>query len=96
MYTFGFTLFYLGGGALLVAGLAMDLPNSKIIRFSAYLGSHSYSIYLWHFAVSIWLVPIVARLAGSYWRWPTYAVVLHCELLVYRRSYWVCSSNSQR
>ena len=74
MYTFGFALFYVGSGALLVGGLAMDLPDNKIVRFSAYLGSHWYSIYLWHFAVSIWLVPIVARIAGSYWTWPTYAV----------------------
>lgn len=44
IYTFGFALFYLGAGGLLVGSLATEFPDNKLVRFGAYLGSHSYSI----------------------------------------------------
>jgi len=73
IYTFGLTLFYIGSGCLLIASLATNLPKNRLTTSAAYLGSHSYSIYLWHGAVATWLIPILASLIGIHWNWPLYA-----------------------
>ena len=55
IYSIGFTLFYIGGGLILMAVLE-DEPNAGLwARALSYAGSRSYSIYLWHFPIS-WLV----------------------------------------
>lgn len=59
LYTFGFALVYVGSACLMVAMLAIRIPNSGLVRAAAYVGSHSYSIYLWHMPVLMWLVPWV-------------------------------------
>ena len=51
---------------LLVGSLAISFPDSKPVRFASYLGSCSYSIYLWHGPVGNWLMPIAGRLLGMY------------------------------
>jgi len=53
MYTYGFTSLYLGYGCLMVAFLHVDVcPASGswnvFLRALAYVGTFSYSIYLWH------------------------------------------------
>ena len=55
MYTFGFTSLYLGFGALLVAALYAPIEKAggairHVLRLFAYVGTFSYSIYLWHVA----------------------------------------------
>ncbi len=55
MYTVGFTTTYLGFGALLVASLTVRIETLSrglrgLFRALAYVGTFSYSIYLWHFA----------------------------------------------
>jgi len=54
MYTYGFSVIYLGFGALLLATLAMPSPKrrpiSLLFRGVEYIGGFSYSIYLWHIA----------------------------------------------
>lgn len=83
IYTFGLTIFYIGSGCLLVASIAMTLPDTRALRFASYIGSHSYSIYLWHVAVAVWMIPVFTRLAGVYWSWPLYAVTyVVCSLSV--------------
>jgi peptidoglycan/LPS O-acetylase OafA/YrhL len=67
IYTIGFTVFYLGAGALLTASLVSPYPQHHAVRAAAYLGRHSYSIYLWHLAVADWLVPFVLSIAGRSW-----------------------------
>jgi peptidoglycan/LPS O-acetylase OafA/YrhL len=57
IYTFGFVLFYLGGGAILLGLLAFEIPDNRLTRAFAFAGSRSYSIYLWHVPVLAWLVP---------------------------------------
>lgn len=74
IYTFGLTIFYLGSGCLLVTGIAVTVPDSRPLRFASYIGSHSYSIYLWHGPVAVWMIPAFSRLAGVHWNWPLYAV----------------------
>jgi peptidoglycan/LPS O-acetylase OafA/YrhL len=54
MYTYGFTVVYLGFGALLLASLAAPVPKTTALsvpfRCIEYIGGFSYSIYLWHIA----------------------------------------------
>jgi peptidoglycan/LPS O-acetylase OafA/YrhL len=46
---FGFILNYVGAGCLLIAALSLDYrPCNACPRFLAWLGKHSYSVYLWH------------------------------------------------
>ncbi len=73
IFTYGLTLFYLGSGCLLVAALGMRSPTSRLGKAVAYVGSHSYSIYLWHFAVATWGTVAMSRLFGSHYNWYLYA-----------------------
>jgi len=72
LHTFGLTVLYIGSGLLLIGVLAINLPTNSITNFGAYIGSHSYSIYLWHVPVVVWVVPLVAKILGSHWNWPLY------------------------
>lgn len=59
VYTVGFSLFYLASGLILMAMLVIDVSRLSWARGLAYIGSHSYSIYLWHMVVKEWLTPWV-------------------------------------
>ena len=61
IYTIGFTGFYLGSGAVLMASLA-GLPDCRLVDYLAAMGAFSYSIYLWHAAVVSWMFPDVSWL----------------------------------
>ncbi len=55
MYTYGFALNYLGFGTLMVGMLSLPLERlpragQAGFRFLGYIGTFSYSIYLWHLA----------------------------------------------
>ena len=58
MHTIGFTLLSLGGAALLTGLLLSELPNSRLVSILAFIGSCSYSIYLWHIPVQELIVPL--------------------------------------
>jgi peptidoglycan/LPS O-acetylase OafA/YrhL len=75
VFTWGYTGTYLGGGCLLISALTWN-SDSSFARAIAYMGSRSYSIYLWHMPVfrlaSGWLLP--AQAAGTMGaRWYVYA-----------------------
>lgn len=60
MYTYGFSLLYLGFGAILLGmmGAPIDSMPSAVQLFPrilAFIGSFSYSIYLWHIPLLIFL-----------------------------------------
>jgi len=60
MYTYGFSLLYLGFGAIILGALGapMELmPGAfqPIARILAFVGGYSYSIYLWHIPLLIFL-----------------------------------------
>jgi len=58
MYTYGFTVLYLGFGALMLGMLSLRVESwprtaQAIPRALAFIGGYSYSIYLWHIP---WLI----------------------------------------
>jgi peptidoglycan/LPS O-acetylase OafA/YrhL len=55
LYTYGFTLFYIGAGLLLVSILDLEVPDWKTTRALRTIGSHSYSIYLWQGIVVLYV-----------------------------------------
>jgi peptidoglycan/LPS O-acetylase OafA/YrhL len=67
--SYGFTLFYIGSGCLLVGAVGCKAPTSRLGHALAYVGTHSYSIYLWHMPVAIWGIPLLERIPrlGSDW-----------------------------
>jgi peptidoglycan/LPS O-acetylase OafA/YrhL len=60
------TLIYLGAGLILISSLTFTLPNNIFFASAAYMGSHSYSIYLWHVPLAIWGMPILSRVLGRH------------------------------
>jgi len=69
MPTVGFTMFYLGSGLILAAVASDELRPNMFVKGTAYVGSHSYSIYLWHLPVALWLLPYMKGLMTGYWNW---------------------------
>lgn len=55
--TYGLTCFYTGSGLVLMAMLTVQIPRNFLASALAYVGAYSYSIYLWHVPVAMWLVP---------------------------------------
>jgi peptidoglycan/LPS O-acetylase OafA/YrhL len=64
IHTFGLTLNYLGGGAILLSALAWEKRRPRTPGVFAYVGYHSYSIYLWHLAVWEWGLPFLQLYVG--------------------------------
>jgi len=62
IYTVGLTVFYIGSGCLLTGFMALELPSWRLVKTTAYVGSHSYSIYLWHAGAQQWLALFITRI----------------------------------
>jgi peptidoglycan/LPS O-acetylase OafA/YrhL len=62
VHTWGYSLYYLGGAAVMMGVLACEIPRNRVTLALAGVGTYSYSIYLWHMAFSRFAVP---RLEGA-------------------------------
>ena len=67
--TFGLTLLYIGSTFLLIAALVTSVPERATAKALALVGSHSYSIYLWHQPIGQWAVPKLNHLIGTEQNW---------------------------
>jgi peptidoglycan/LPS O-acetylase OafA/YrhL len=72
IYTLGLTLFYVGSGLILIGVLTFKIPENGFVTSAAYIGSHSYSIYLWHLPLAIWGLPLLYRILGHHLNWYLY------------------------
>jgi len=61
---YGVVLFYLGAGALLLAALRIESSQNRILQFIGYLGTTSYSTYLWHVPVYSWGWTFIKKTTG--------------------------------
>ncbi len=66
LWTIGLTMFYLGGGMLLLALLKFDFGANPILHLLARVGTYSYSIYLWNLPVHFWLTKLT-KLDSENW-----------------------------
>jgi peptidoglycan/LPS O-acetylase OafA/YrhL len=75
LHTVGFSVLYFGSASVLIAFLGMNQAESRSGKALAYIGSHSYSIYLWHVPVLVWATPVIVSPIPDRFEWPVYAVV---------------------
>ena len=73
LHTSGMTLLYIGFGLILMAMLAGPVCQYRPLSWIAYVGSRSYSIYLWHLPLAFWGVAVVNHFFGGFGSWWLYA-----------------------
>jgi peptidoglycan/LPS O-acetylase OafA/YrhL len=67
---FGFILVYLGAGCVLLSSFSLDYyPCPVFIKWLAWLGKYSYSVYLWHFFVGYHFYPLLEVKLDNVFGW---------------------------
>ena len=79
IYTAGFTIFFAGSALIVGSFVVQGVPQNLFTRMLGLIGQNSFSIYLWHMPVRIWLIPWLLKSLA--WK-PTYlqAVTLYVAL----------------
>jgi peptidoglycan/LPS O-acetylase OafA/YrhL len=72
MVTAGLSILVIGGGCFLAALTGMPMGSNVATNFLAYIGSHSYSIYLWHEFVGGKIFVFVVGNDMILWKWLVY------------------------
>jgi peptidoglycan/LPS O-acetylase OafA/YrhL len=80
--TWGFTAFYVSSGVILMSLLVHGVTENRLTRVVAALGARSYSVYLWHLPVILWLTPAVMRWSGSASGWLMVGVSVAGSMIV--------------
>jgi peptidoglycan/LPS O-acetylase OafA/YrhL len=65
IYTAGLTFNYVGFGLILLAALTGKILEHRLFSGISYVGSRSYSIYLWHWPLAIWTGALVNHFLGG-------------------------------
>lgn len=65
MVSAGLCALYVGFGILLFLALSSGERSNRPIRLLAFMGRHSYSIYLWHMPILLWIKPLLRGLLGG-------------------------------
>ena len=73
LYTFGFGLLWIGGALLLVSVIPDEPKPSLPINALSFMGSRSYSIYLWHMPMAAWGIGTPMRFLFGGFNWYYYA-----------------------
>jgi len=73
--TVGLTLIAWGSGGLVLLAYYADLSGSRFVRGLARVGRDSYSIYLWHMPVLVWMVPLILAAMRTEVSYPVAIVV---------------------
>ncbi len=68
LYTFGYTEFYLGSGLILIGFLGRGTSINPLNQCLAFIGTRSYSIYLWHGPV-FWFANERFAAGRSFFNW---------------------------
>src|SRR5262245_45524514 len=63
--TYGFTVIAWGAGGLVLIAYYADMPDRYLVRGLTRVGVNSYSIYLWHMPVLLWVVPLTRAAVGQ-------------------------------
>jgi peptidoglycan/LPS O-acetylase OafA/YrhL len=64
VYTFGFTLLYIGFGILLLLAIYKEKPGAKpgmVVRAIGAMGMYSYTVYLWHVPLAMVFTALAVR-----------------------------------
>ena len=69
IYTAGFTIFFAGSALIVGSVVVQGVPQNLFTRTLSFIGQNSFSIYLWHMPVRIWLIPWLLK--SFAWK-PTY------------------------
>lgn len=70
VFVIGLTTNYIAAGLLLIGFLKTDFSSNFLSKTLAYIGKYSYSIYLWHLPVQIWIrVKLFNSLGLDNWFW---------------------------
>jgi peptidoglycan/LPS O-acetylase OafA/YrhL len=75
IYTAGFIFIYLGSGLILMAMIDYKLPSWPVCQAISYIGSRSYSIYLWHIPFFPILFYLFEKFASNYLTWENFFAV---------------------
>lgn len=61
MFTFGLSFLYFGFGLLILGTINLKIKSEALLKCLTYIGYCSYSIYLWHGPVNLWLIPSLGK-----------------------------------
>ncbi|WP_395750206.1 acyltransferase family protein [Prosthecobacter sp.] len=81
IYTWGYTLAYIGSACLVLVAANSKNSTRTGVKAIAYIGSHSYSIYLWHMVVEIGASNYFNQLPKNFFWWMAYLTAYICGSL---------------